>query len=129
MGHAAGAATRSLGALRYDQHRPRHSRPARKGEQQRAHAGPGHRECRDTKFCIVVEGQPLCCDTGCDMAPSALRHVRQCALQGIESRYKFCIVTGGDNRRATQPVRWPVRDATGPEGGHDKAPSVPRHSA
>ena len=30
--------------------------------------------CRDTIVCIVTGGQPLCRDTRCDTAPSALRH-------------------------------------------------------
>ena len=29
---------------------------------------------RDTKFCIVAEGRPLCRDTACDTAPNALRY-------------------------------------------------------
>ena len=61
------------------------------------------------------------------MAPNALRHVRQHARhnarQGIEQRYKFCIVTGGgggggdDKARDTASAR------------SDKAGGGPRYSA
>ena len=30
--------------------------------------------CRDTIFCIMAEGRPLCCDTACDTVPNALRY-------------------------------------------------------
>ena len=40
--------------------------PARAQERAATCARPGHMECRDTKFCIMAEGQPLCHDTGCD---------------------------------------------------------------
>ena len=46
-------------------------------------------------------GWPLCrnrgCYTGCDIAPSALRHS---TWQGLGSRYNFCIVTERDDDTA-----------------------------
>ena len=76
-------------------------------------------------------GRPLCCnggnDTGCDTAPSAmrhgagaLRHVRYGARQGLGSGYNFCIVTGrGDDTAACARVQAATRRST----RHDTAPN------
>ena len=71
-----------------------------------ARAWPGQGESRDTKLCIVAEGQSCAviqCSQGCDKEPNALRHgagALRHAGQGPVLRYKVCIMTGGDDREA-----------------------------